>query len=376
MKILSPLAALGAPVSFELAPQDNCAIIERSDYSSMAKNLIKRKFKADIQVSTYVERLKNVLLYYISTDKGRGDELYYFSIGGRWFHGEPEWSKYHQFLSILPSIIPSAVVSRSCFFIGTRNNYTHQLVDFFPSIFIADHPCNQQDNPQYVLGSPNNIVSQLFAKYYSCKLGTYPHDRVLWLSDLGEELSCGNWKVRCILFKDIGLVRHMSIFEAFRSMREWLHQSRETTTEQGSAHPFARVGYLKRNDGRVRNQYDIEDFLASEFNADCIEGIHERTFQDKYATLSRYSHLVIPPGSDSINAACFSNDKCQLIQLSGTRIDNMFANPFYSFASLRYFLPFLDRMSLVEPVVNDGLHSGIWSIDKIRSQLQGIITNF
>ena len=123
-------------------------------------NDVTKTFK-DLVIESVIERLSDVKLFYIETMLGRGDELYYFSNGDCLFHGEMIWSRYHPFLSKLENITPSAEVTETSWFVGSRNNYTHQLLDFLPNLIYKGMKGGNQSwsNSINVLGSVNNILN-------------------------------------------------------------------------------------------------------------------------------------------------------------------------------------------------------------------------
>ena len=80
----------------------------------------------------------------------------------------------------------------------------------------------------------------------------------------------------------------------------------------------------------------------------------------------------MPPGSDNINALCFSDSSCMLYQMISTPINELLDSPFTSFAGFRYLLPFLHRLRLLPSIQAEqqtDVYSGVWDIRDIEKQL-------
>ena len=123
----------GRCIDYELAPKQRVVDFKNNLPEEININNAFKIFKQELFINVNLELIDDLDLYYLETKEGRGDELYYFCKNGKFFHGDKVWSRYHDFLPALVSLEPSAVVEDKCWFVGTRNNYTHQVVDFLPN---------------------------------------------------------------------------------------------------------------------------------------------------------------------------------------------------------------------------------------------------
>lgn len=333
-------------------------------------------FKYDIHVDCVVECLYDCCLYYATTSEGRGDELYYFRTKDRLFHGEKIWSSYHPFVSQLKALEPSSRVLGPCWFVGSRNNYTHQLVDFIPSLLHRANLGSYAPNAHaIVFGSHNPILDSLL-EVPAINQGLLQPK--IFLSTLGSPSIVGSWKVRCVHFNTLYLVRHMSIFRAFDLLRTAFCSMRNPANGNHYARPKQQtrgILYLSRSDKRVANQAEIEAHLSSRWDVELFKDLCDASFADKCSKISKYKSIILPPGSDNINAFCFADDHATFCQLTAAPCSAMLQSPFTSFAGLRYNLPFLDRTAFLESKSQsstNGIHSGVWPVEGFDQVLQDL----
>lgn len=365
--LVSSTTPMGQYIEYDIAPTSRLNYIKLRTPNRIDSRELTRVFKRDIFVDSIIERISNVKLYYIEATHGRGDELYYFSSNNCLFHNEIIWSKYHPFLSHLQSISASAEVADPAWFVGSRSNYTHQMVDFLPNLIYrankgVGHPWESSIN---IFGKTNKILESLSEIPILDRELKRPK---LFLEELGHPVKCGAYQIRCINFRDMFLVRHLSIFKAFSLIQEVFDFTQlYSYTDKSSANRS--LLYLSRSDNRVQNQKQIEDYLTSGFGATIIKDIHSYSYAQKREVLKTYDQIVMPPGSDNINALCFSNAECKLFQMIPSSVDKLLSSPFLSYAGLRYLLPFLHRLVLIpaEPVISqDELNSGKWALNNFN----------
>jgi hypothetical protein len=172
----------------------------------------------------------------------------------------------------------------------------------------------------------------------------------------------------------------MSIFRAFCLLRSSFNATINEVSSNKQAcpgYPSKGLLFLSRSDNRVVNQVEIEAYLSSCWGARILKDLHEASFAKKIKHVSKSSLIVIPPGSDNINAFCFAGDQATFCQLTAIPCSALLQSPFTSFAGLRYILPFLDRTVFIEsnssPSTRD-LHSGVWSVEAIHQILQRLST--
>lgn len=367
--LVSPSTPLGNCVDYENAPKARLDYIRRWTPEGIDSRDLARVFKRDITTDSVVERITNVSVYYVESTQGCGDELYYFASNDRVFHGEKVWSCYHPFLSSLHSITPSAEIVESSWFVGSRNNYTHQLIDFLPNlVFREKEPASLSHSAPNIFGKTNSIIEAVCEVPYFKKELNAPR---LFLEELGEPVALGPWQIRCIKFRDLFLVRHLSIFKAFLLLNAAFNLNR-TDNDIKSATARSSTLYLGRSDARVLNQGEIESYLSRRYDATIIKDMFKLSFTEKARELSLHDRIVLPPGSENINALCFSRPSSLLVQMIPVPTSSLLESPFTSYASLRYLLPFLHRTVFVpssSPNNSTDINSGTWDIVALEKLL-------
>ena len=83
----------------------------------------------------------------------------------------------------------------------------------------------------------------------------------------------------------------MSTFEAFKLLRECIHEPNEISTNEtlGSNLVNKKLIYFSRTDDRVKNQNSIQELLQEKYNADIAYGFEKLTFTQKKTLLGKYS---------------------------------------------------------------------------------------
>ena len=132
--IVDVLRPLGEIIEFTLAPRTRNEFITKYATDELTSEELRKHYKKDIVLEQIVEKLEEGDIFYIESREGKKDELYYFYCNGNYFHGDKIWSKYHPFAKHLDKIPVSDYIEEKCWFVGTRDNYTHQIVDFLQPI--------------------------------------------------------------------------------------------------------------------------------------------------------------------------------------------------------------------------------------------------
>jgi hypothetical protein len=361
--LVSPSTPLGQCIDYQTSPKSRLDYIKRWTPEGIQYIDLVRAFKRDLIVDSFVERISNVNLYYAATTYGRGDELYYFACNNHFFHGEKMWSRYHPFFSALQSMTPSTEVLGSSWFVGSRNNYTHQLIDFLPNlIYRAQNVAYLPSSVPNIFGKPNSILKSLCEVPLLKKELNGPS---LFLEDLGKPVDVGNWRVRCIRFSDLFLVRHLSIYKAFSLLRSAFNMfSADNSLRNERTRPTTL--FLSRADSRVLNQDKIENYLTREYGVTIINDMSRFSYAEKVKQLLMFDKIISPPGSDNINALCFSSPNSLLVQMIPVMTSDLLGSPFTSQACLRYLLPFLHRTVLISSRKDEkatDINSGTWDLD-------------
>jgi len=371
MKIVGPTTQLGNTTEFSLCKGDVREYCMTHIFPGIDQKRFLEVFKKDIEIESILECVSDAELYYIENDHGRGEELYYFGKENNLFHGEIIWSKYHDFLPFLPSIPVTATYDKPSLFVGSKNNYTHQLIDCLPSLLFFEqiNRILSTDVNTFIFGKNNSILDTLM-EIPSVNKSISSAEK-LYLNSLGSISKVGVWQIRRITFKKLYLVKHLSIFKAFKLFKSSLeslnteHISKQTKTSKN-------IVYLAREDKRVINQEEIINVISSRKNSESLRNIHKLTYREKQQNLKQYANILLPPGSDNINGLCFSNNKSRLIQMISTSEDNILNDPFTSYAGLRYLIPFMHRTKLLRSEPNSnitGEYSGKWNINDIHTCL-------
>jgi len=368
-----------------ISPQGPCIEFLNADSSrvpSLLKSLPKelqsttflKTFKKDLLVDLILERLYDVDVYYIHSSLGRGEELYYFSANNKLYHGDKVWSSYHEFMPHLCGIKYSSYINFPCWFAGSRNNYTHQLVDLFPNLLVRSKYIND-NSPELmpnVFGEKNPILDTLsdcqpLKKYFAAPS--------LYLGSLGTPVNLGSWQVRCIRFGCLYLLRHISIFTAFNLIREAFNVPTSKERHSNMTHSSHKLLYLARNDNRVQNQEQIINFLLSHQNTAVLYKAHELSLSSKMNVMQGFDQILLPPGSDNINALCFSPENTHLFQMIPAPVSHLLNSPFLSYAGLRYLLPFMHRLIFFPATTSSSppcQYGGYWHVNDLACLLNSI----
>jgi len=362
--IVGPTEGMGERINYSLAKDNRIDYVRKWLPAMLASKQVIKLFKKDLIIDSIVERIVNVKIYYIRLGSQKIDELYYFNADKKTFHGEKVWSRMHYFFDILPQIRVSQTFEHTHWFIGSRNNFTHQLVDFFPNYLMAKNM--GQENIRWIIGQENKILDLLQTK------GEINNTNTTILIDMPESYNRNGIKIHCSHFKELYLVRHLSIFKAFKLLRKENNRKLNIKSQQDSKVKIRKIGIFAREDNRIHNQREIHKALSDNFNAKIIENISSLSIAERINILKDFTILILPPGSDNINGLCFSSINTQFIQMISCKQRELTSNPYYSYACLRYLLPFLDRTSFWEASKkdNNNLHAGYWEPDDLHSIIQ------
>jgi len=368
--LINATTPLGDYIEYSLAPATRLDYIKSNIPKALELERLVALFKKDIYIEEIVEKVTNADLYYIETKQGRGDELYYFGYRGRLFHSEKVWSRYHSFVPILRKVAPSSYIEEPCWFVGSRNNYTHQTMDFLPNLLVRNNLIGVTEGKKRtnVLGKMNPILESLSELPVVAKYNIAEDS--LFLEKLGKPVSVGEWNIRCIRFKELDLVRHISIFKAYTMLEKALNSMRGDMCTRLA---FGRkILYLFRADCRVVNQNDVCRYLQEELKAHILSSTHRMSYREKASAIEGFHTVILPPGSDNINGLLFSSEYAKLIQMIATPISSLLEDPFFSYAGLRYVLPFMHRL-IFWPASNTNLKRDRYSGNWDTNELHGII---
>lgn len=369
-RIVGRNALKGELIAYESGHKDRMSSLLEALPSNVNKKRFCQVFKDDIVNDAIIEKYENCHIYYLTNSEGRGDELYYFKLGDSLFHGDRVWSEFHGFVRDLEKIKPSHYLKGNSWFIGSRNNYTHQMVDFFPNLLLLRSIIETKDCEMYniIFGKPNKILEELIA--YDKRVGIAEDNiKIKWLAEFGKEVELGNWSVKCIAFESLYIARHISAYKSFELLNRFFLDAKERSANSSHKSLQRTIGIITRQDQRVANQEEIIGRLKINMNVETIGKLDSLSFEEKMNKLNGYDTLIIPPGSDNINCLCFSNMSCKLLQLYALDINKALESPFYSLAGIRYLLPFMHRTNILSASERFGGHSGIWSSKKIEEVL-------
>ena len=366
--LIDATTPFGEIIEYSPAPSSYHDYVNTHAPSGLSSKEFCRTFKKDLALEFIVEKTTDTDIYFVELNANRDDELYYFNRGDIFFHGEKIWSEYHHpFLWSFQHIVPSCIIEQPCWFAGTKNNYTHQLLDFLPNLLLREELNTSPDisGRLNVFGKMNAIVDSLKESEAINKALT--RDKI-FLNDHGIVNNIGNWNVRCIRFRDLAIPKHISIFKAY-NLLEHAFSLITNKIVKNLAQPINGMGFLIRNDGRIENSSELEAHLTTCHNTSIINPMTQLSYTEKSTLLKQFDTLLLPPGSDNINAFCFAPKKTKFIQLTPIPNQDILTSPFYSYAGIRYLLPFMDRIILVPSIAagSQGLNSGKWcthDIDK------------
>jgi len=369
--IVGPTHLIGKQINFSLGPSDRIEYIKKFLPSEIPLDNTLKLFKKDIFLDSIVEKLDNAKLYYIQIGPNKFDELYYVEANGDLFHGEKVWSDYHSFISQFANLRVNKVIKEPHWLVGSKNNFTHQLVDLFPNYLIAkDILLSAISNYKWIFGYKNIILEQIINSM-GPELCNINNLNTTYISDTAPSYSAPDLRIYCIQFEQLYLVRHISIFKAYELLQKHVMPKAKELERQDFNQKEQVIGMLTRDDQRIANQDQICSIISEQFNVKIIKGIAKHEYCERIKMLSDINQLILPPGSDNINGFCFASSKTTLIQMIGCKKEELLSSPFYSLAGLRYLLPFLHRTSFWEPSRKKAgsLHSGYWDPKVLSDRL-------
>lgn len=370
LQLVGPTSSMGELLDFRLNPPHTKSYCEKFIFPGLNKIDFMRQFQKDILINSFVETFRDLDIYYITSICG-GEELYYFRRGNKLFHGETVWSDYHSsFLPYLENIQPSEEVADDSLFIGSKNNYTHQLIDCLPNLLWFGKWLQNDyfNSATQVYGSPNSILDSIneipqVMLYRNQK-------KSLNLASLGQSVSVLGWNIKCIRFKKIHLVKHLSIFESFSLVKECFDTLRLNSNDN-YCESNKYITFLARSDDRIKNQKDIIHYLNNIPNTRVVQNIEKLSYAQKKNLISKSDSVILPPGSDNINGLCFTCDNTKLVQMISTSSSQLLGNPFTSLAGIRYLLPFMHRTRLFESfkTYHAEMYAGMWDVSQLMRDL-------
>ena len=369
--IVGPTRIIGKRVDFSLGPSNRIEYISKFLPSEIQLNKTLKLFKKDIFLDSIVERIDNAKLYYIQLGHSNFDELYYIEANGVLFHGEKVWSDYHPFISQFANLRVNKVIEGQHWFIGSKNNFTHQLVDLFPNYLINKEILSTAiSNCSWVFGCRNNILEQIKDSMdtISCIIDNL---NSTYISDTAPSYSAPGLRIYCNQFEQLYLVKHISIFKAYELLQKHVTPKAKALECKYSNQKEMTIGMMARSDERITNQDQICSIISEKFHGKIIKDIAKHEYNDRVKILSGINQLILPPGSDNINGFCFAPKETTFIQMIGCKKNELLSSPFYSLAGLRYLLPFLHRTSFWELSYKEAgsLHSGYWDPQALRNLL-------
>lgn len=388
LKLGGKLTQIGDITEYENEEIKVKTITRHKDPAHLESSVIRQIYKLDFEVKVFTETITDARIIKYTSCAGRGDELFYIVSGTNIFHGDPIWTKMHPFakeikfeneerleLSVNEDL-DKDTLEGNYLFVGGRNNFTHQIIDSY-SLY-AWHRLNKDAEHKLldgvIIGEMNGIVA-------FCKEADqyWNESQIKTISIKSEKSSTQQWNSSITRVQKLQLVKHLSIFTAFKSVKEGMGitkafkelgirniKSINVLAERSSN--YNKVGFLAREDSRILNQSEISSQLRR-MGVDIIEGIKGYNVIERVKLISKYDIIISPPGSDNINAALFSRDDCLLIYMQSSIPSNTTTNPYYTLAGYRYYLPVLQRTLFWQASKQQDMHSGEWSIKELIGML-------
>ena len=280
--------------------------------------------------------------------------------------GELFWTDYHWFyepvFSFLRSLeIDSLPANDQALFIGGRDNFTHAFLDYAAALSYATSQLNINSMPIYV-GDKTQIQEMAFQSLSINTNNLYDNRFISFNHQLNASLSLKLTRV-----KDCYAFRHISIFSLVNHTRSRLFANKiDPHTIPDSPQKI----YLSRmSTDRVINQNQVVD-LVVQAGFSNLNSIHKLSINDRISILRECSYLIVPPGSDNVNAILFAPESCNVIQMMCMSPNkSLYDTRLYYYSSLRYMLPMLNRLNFwIANDVRSNL-SGKWSKFEVTSSL-------
>lgn len=362
----------------DLHASDRDTVIDRFNASAnRIGNELTRLFSKDIAVDHLLLEIQDVTVAEIIIDTGRHsykntspklDQIYYFC----WDNqisclGEAFWTSYHSFYPAIERIIADCNVSRlpfyeSAFFIGSRDNFTHSLMDYLPAFLFAEEHGFVDKIPLY-FGLSSEMELDM-RSYFSKGNNTEKDTHGLEFCEIALN---SNIRVRLTHFKKLYTLRHMSIYKVYSYLKSSL--SSRTSSLRNFAEKRSTVFLARDNPDRVINQEVIQKEM-SDRGADILKSLYNVRLDERGRLLGSYSTIICPPGSDNVNALLFGANNARIIQmLAPPDLNNKLQVRLFTYSALRYMLPAMDRIDFWMASKTLRANTGIWDSSLVPAPL-------
>lgn len=352
----------------DLHASDPDTVIDR--FCTSANRLgpeLTRVFRKDIVFDHLLLEIQDVTVAEIIIDCGshsysnhspKVDQVYYFC----WDNqisclGETFWTSYHPFYPDVKRIIANCNVNKlpfyeTAFFIGSRDNFTHSLMDYLPAFLFAEEHGFAHKIPLYF--GLSSKMEQDMRSYLSNGTETGKFQGL----EFYELAINSSIRVRLTHFKKLYALRHMSIYKVYSYLKSL--QPAWSSSLRDFAKKDSTVFLARENPDRIINQ-DLIQKEMSDRGADILKGLYGVSLSERRQLLGNYSTIICPPGSDNINALVFGPDNAQIIQMfAPPDLNNKLQVRLFAYSGLRYILPALDRIDFWMANKTVSTNTGIW----------------
>jgi hypothetical protein len=291
------------------------------------------------------------------------DQFFYIYSNGRLrCLGEEFWIEHHPWHSAILSFLASQSPNdrakypfyHDLILGGSRNNFTHMIVDHMPAYLLAIREGLSCHYPFYT-GKQCELFNDVTAPIRSrCTFAEVPSNPHLVIhisadSELHVKVTKAS-RLHCYSF--------VSIHRCFLLLQSYF-ASFSLTAKGCMAHENV---YLRRaTNDRVANGRDVARMMADK-GYEGFSGISCIPIFERLSYFQNVRSVVVPPGSDNLNALLFmpSANIFQMLSLPKMFAGRGFSRTFL-FSGIRYLLPRLARVSFWSSSSFLGLNCGCWS---------------
>jgi hypothetical protein len=327
-----------------------------------------RCLKKDLSISHCLILLKDVIVIEVIMNAGShafGDnkkkieQVYYFKRRGEYTClGEVFWPSYHYFRSDVMRFVDSLrqneiPLNDLAVFIGGRDNFTHAFMDYAPSALMIEGLLPDTSIPLYT-----GVRSHVQDLAYESMVGQHFFNNREGLKAITVKLS-DTLSVRLSRYNRLFAIRHLSIFTLTKMVRERIH-SEGYQNLVPEVDKYQRTAIMRDTNDRILNQQDVLSQLVKS-GIHPYHGIHMLPIKKRIDLLKNAREIVVPPGSDNVNAILFTRDSCEILQmLCMPKHINQLQRRLFYYSGVRYLLPVLSRLKFWIASRSRDLLAGEW----------------
>lgn len=287
------------------------------------------------------------------------EQIYYFYHRGKLSTmGETFWLDYHWFYAPVKEFLAKfnfsgLPINKQVAFVGGRDNFTHGCIDYAASV-LWNFDLGLTSMPYY-FGTSTELQDYIFRELKINQNDLKADEVESTYIQLSEKIS-----VRLTYVQNLFVMRHGSIYKTIELLRNRLQSQLSFDDENLLSSGSCQIALVRDNNDRVKNNSYCASLLGSH-DFQLVSSIYKLSFHERLNLLRNCKDLVVPPGSDNVNAFLFSPESCNIVQMQCLpSLDSQYEMRLFNHSGMRYCLPFLYRFSFWIPDRKFSLNSGEW----------------